>query len=55
MTNYLIIDGLSLIKIWIVGFFVFHFTGIIHLLPVISSFAFLLRFFYNRLLAQNIC
>jgi len=54
MSNLLFIDGLFLIKIWALGFFGFHFNGIIHLLPVIASFAFILRFLYNRSLVQNL-
>jgi hypothetical protein len=53
MTNLLFIDGLALIKVWVIGFFVFHLNGIIHILPLISSLAFLLRFLYNRSLIQN--
>jgi hypothetical protein len=53
MSDLLFIDGLVLIKVWALGFFVFHFSGIIHILPVIASYAFFLRFFYNRSLMQN--
>jgi len=48
MSDLLFIDGLFLLKIWAIGFFAFHFSGIIHILPIIASFAFLVRFLYNR-------
>ncbi|MGD0756007.1 MAG: hypothetical protein ABR927_13220 [Bacteroidales bacterium] len=54
MSNLLLIDGLVLIKVWALGFFVFHFSGIIHILPAIAFFAFFLRFFYKRSLVPNI-
>jgi hypothetical protein len=48
MSNLLLIDCFALIKVWIMGLLVFHLSGIIHILPVISLFAFSLRILYNR-------
>jgi hypothetical protein len=53
MSNFLLIDCIALVKVWIMGLFVFHLTGVINILPVISVFAFFLRFLYNRSFAQN--
>lgn len=50
MSNLLIVDGIALIKIWAVGFFVFHFTGVIHILPGIALLAFIIRFLYQKTL-----
>lgn len=43
MTASLYVDGLALIKVWVIGFFGFHISGIIHILLPIAVFAFLLR------------
>jgi hypothetical protein len=43
MTASLYVDGLALIKVWAIGFFGFHISGIIHILLPIAVFAFLLR------------
>jgi len=32
----LLIDGLAIIKVWAIGFFGLHLSGIIHILPVIA-------------------
>lgn len=53
MSNLLLIDGIALIKLWVMGFFILHFDGIIHLLPLIAVFAFALRFLYNRSLLPH--
>jgi hypothetical protein len=42
-----------LIKVWIMGLLVFHLKGIINILPIISIFAFSLRFLYNKSFSQN--
>jgi len=42
------IDGLALIKVWAGGFFGFHISGIIHILPAIAIFALLLSFLNNK-------
>jgi len=42
MSKLLFIDGFALIKVWATGFFGFHISGIIHILPVIAIFALLL-------------
>jgi hypothetical protein len=53
MSNILIIDGIALIKIWAVGFFVFHYTGIIHILLGIALLAFFIRFLYQKTLTPT--
>lgn len=55
MSNILLISGLILIKIWAIGFFGFHLSGIIHILPVIAFLAFLafLILFYKKSLLKN--
>jgi hypothetical protein len=42
LSKLLFIDGFALIKVWATGFFGFHISGIIHILPVIAIFALLL-------------
>jgi len=44
----LIIDLIALMKFWAVGFFGFHITGIIHILPVIAIFAFLVSLLFGK-------
>jgi hypothetical protein len=39
MSNFLFIDGAALIKVWFMGYFIFHTDGVIHILPVIATFA----------------
>ncbi len=53
MSNLLLIEVLLLIKVWALGFFAFHFSGIIHILPAIALFAFVIRFLYNKTLTQT--
>jgi hypothetical protein len=42
MSKLLFIDGFALIKVWATGFFGFHISGLIHILPAIALFALLL-------------
>jgi hypothetical protein len=53
MSKLLFMDGFAMLKLWVVGFFGFHFTGIIHVLPAIAAFAFLLSFLRYKLSIQN--
>jgi len=52
MASSLLIDTFALIKIWALGFFALHVSGIIHILPVIAIFAFLVWLIYNRSLTN---
>lgn len=52
MSNHLLIDASVLIKTWAVAFFGFHFSGILHILPVIAVTALVIRFFYNKTLIR---
>jgi hypothetical protein len=52
MSNILLISSIFFIKIWAVGFFGFHISGIIHILPAISIFA-LFVLFYKKLLLKK--
>jgi hypothetical protein len=47
-------DGFDMLKFCAVGFFGFHFTGIIHVLPATAAKAFLLSILSCKLLKQNI-
>jgi hypothetical protein len=49
MTKLLFIDSFVSIKIWAVGFFGFHISGLIDILPAISASAFLIGFLHNKL------
>jgi hypothetical protein len=50
MSKLLFIDGLTLIKLWAVGFLEFHISGIIHKLTAIATFALLPSLLLNKLL-----
>lgn len=52
MSKLLFIDGFALIKLWAVGFFGFHISGIIHILPAIATFALLLGILHYKLLKR---
>jgi hypothetical protein len=52
MSKLILIDGLVLIKVWAAGFFGFHIGGIIHILPAIAIFAFLLSFLNSKFLMR---
>jgi hypothetical protein len=52
MSKLFFIDCLALIKIWATGFFGFHISGLIHVLPIIAVFALLLGVFNKRSLIQ---
>jgi hypothetical protein len=54
MSNILLIGGFILIKVWAIGFFGFHISGIIHILPVIVIFALLIKLFYKKSLFRKI-
>jgi hypothetical protein len=44
----LVFDIFSLIKAWAVGFFILDISGLIHLLPAIAIFAFMVSLLYSR-------
>jgi hypothetical protein len=48
MSRLLFIGGLLLIMVWAIGFFWFHISGIIHILPAIAILALAARLFYNK-------
>jgi|GEM_PF-3209380 hypothetical protein len=48
MSKTLFLDGLILIKVWAVGFFWLHISGIIHILPAIAIFVSLIWFIYKK-------
>jgi hypothetical protein len=52
MSKLIFIDGLALIKVWAAGFFGFHIGGIIHILPAIAIFAFVISFLNKKLLMR---
>jgi hypothetical protein len=52
MSKILFIDGFALMKVWATGFFGFHISGIIHLLPVLAIFTLLLGVLYNKSLMR---
>jgi hypothetical protein len=52
MSKLFFIDCFALIKIWATGFFGFHISGLIHILPVVSIFAVLLGIFNNKSLMR---
>jgi hypothetical protein len=53
MSNILFIDCFTLLKVWAIGFFGLHLSGMIHILPVIAIIAFLLGLFYKRALLKQ--
>jgi hypothetical protein len=53
MSKLLFIDSIAMIKLWVVGFFGFHMSGIIHILLAIATFAILLGLLRNKLLMRN--
>jgi hypothetical protein len=52
MSKLFFIDCFALIKIWAAGFFGFHISGLIHILPVVAAFALLLGVFNNKSLMR---
>ena len=52
MSKLFFIDCFALIKIWAAGFFGFHISGLIHILPVVAFFALLVGIFNNKLLIR---
>ncbi len=52
MSKILFTGGLILIIAWAIGFFGFHVSGIIHILPAIAIFALLIRLLYNKSIMQ---
>jgi hypothetical protein len=52
MSKLFLIDCFALIKVWATGFFGFHISGLIHILPVVAVFALLLGIFSNKSLMR---
>jgi hypothetical protein len=53
MSKILLIGGFVLIIAWAIGFFGFHKSGIIHILPVIAAIGFIIRLLYNKSLVKQ--
>ncbi|MGA1977076.1 MAG: lmo0937 family membrane protein [Bacteroidales bacterium] len=52
MSKIFFIGGFILIIAWAIGFFGFHKSGIIHILPVIAIIGFIIRLIYNKSLVK---
>lgn len=52
MSKIFFIDGFALIKVWAAGFFGFHISGLIHILPAMAIFAILLGILHNKSLMR---
>ncbi|HEY6062674.1 MAG TPA: lmo0937 family membrane protein [Chitinophagaceae bacterium] len=50
--NIFLISGLILIKVWAIGFFAYHISGVFHILLVIAIVAILAKFFYKKVLIK---
>jgi hypothetical protein len=48
MPKLFFIDCFALVKVWATGFFGFHISGLIHILPVVAIFALLLGILNNK-------
>jgi|WetSurMetagenome_2_1015567.scaffolds.fasta_scaffold114436_1 hypothetical protein len=48
MSKILLIGGYMLIILWAIGFFLFHMSGWVHILPVIALIGFVFRLLYNK-------
>jgi low affinity Fe/Cu permease len=53
MSKILFIGGFVLIIVWAIGFFGFHKSGIIHILPAIAIIGFIIRLLYNKSLVKE--
>jgi hypothetical protein len=53
MYKALLIDGLALVKVWAIGFFGFHISGIIHILPAIAILVFLVSFLSGKIFLRR--
>lgn len=52
ISKLLFLDSVALVKGWATGFFVFHITGLIHILPLVAIVALLLSILSSKSLIR---